>query len=86
MNIKIRVIVTEIIATSLAMFGVIVLVFSFFPIINPSHYKVGNQNSDFGISRYASGAVAAGALFWFSSRFNKRAVLLRHAANGSDPK
>lgn len=76
-NIKTRVVVTEIIASSLAMFGIIVLICSFFPIINPSHYEVTFEYNEFGISRYILGGVLTGALFWFANRFNRKARLLR---------
>lgn len=79
MNIKMRAIKTEILASSLALFGVIIFVLSFLPIINPSHYEVTYGNNDFGIYRYVFGGACAGAFFWFSSRFNNKAKLLRKA-------
>jgi multisubunit Na+/H+ antiporter MnhG subunit len=75
--VRAKLIISEILSASLATFGSVILVVAFFPIINPSNYEVVHANDELGILRYLFGIIGSFGLFWFSSRFNKRAGELR---------
>lgn len=74
---KTRIIFYEILAASLATLAAIFLVISFFPILNPSNYEVAHSKNELGAFRYVIGIIGFLGLFWFSNRFNKKALMFR---------
>jgi hypothetical protein len=77
MKIRYIIVINEVISVVLAMLGVIILIFSFFPLINPSHYNVANQEIESGVWRYICGAILAFVFLFISLKINKRSIALR---------
>jgi hypothetical protein len=78
------IVITEIAASALAITSVVILVYAFLPIINPSKFNILNKSDDFGVLRYFCGICGAGAIFWFSNRLNKKAISMRKEGRKSD--
>ncbi|MEI7912821.1 MAG: hypothetical protein WCK77_24605 [Verrucomicrobiota bacterium] len=78
---KLKIILTEIFSTTIALAGVIVLVGTFFPLINPTQYWKNAKSSEVSPYRYYYGVVGASVAFASAWFLNKRAIKARGRNN-----
>jgi uncharacterized membrane protein len=77
MKIKYVVMFNEAISVLVAMLSIIILVSSYFPLINPSHYNVANQEMEFSFWRYIIGTTLFVVFLYISLKLNRKAISLR---------
>jgi glycerol uptake facilitator-like aquaporin len=78
----------EIIAAASAMLGALILVWVYYPILNPIQYSIDSHQDLPSISYYIVMTPIPLAILWASSHFNKKAQQLKqdekHIDGGSD--
>ena len=75
----------ELIAATLMMVGVVLLVFTFYPNINPIQYQIDNQQETAPMSRYIFGTPVSLLILAAAWYFNRAAQRLKRVEKDGKP-